>query len=215
MTAVVACQAALLKSAGFKRRRHSFNRPAHDGVVHVVYFWQAPKEPPAWTEVPGLRERLYGTFRLEFGVYVAAMTRSAGPKSGWVNEYNCQLRKTTGQLMGATGDLWWALDNPEAATWATEALVEHGLPWLAQFPNVQSIIRLFEEHGPEALGMSPAGYLDIADTYRANRQPSEERRTLELYVSTPKQKGHAEYLRNYLRDRGHGDLAELVLAREP
>jgi hypothetical protein len=60
----------------------------------------APKEPPAWTAVPGLRERIYGSFRLDFGVYVPEMQRSHTPRSAWINEYDCQLRRTVGQLRG-------------------------------------------------------------------------------------------------------------------
>ena len=79
MRQIVGEHAPSLKAAGFKRR-HCFNRHADDGLVHVVYFWMAPKEPPAWTEVPGLRERLYGSFRLDFGVYVPEMNRTQTPE---------------------------------------------------------------------------------------------------------------------------------------
>jgi hypothetical protein len=57
MAAIVADHAPMLKRAGSRKRRHGFNRAADDGLIHVVHFWMAPKEPPAWTEVPGLRER--------------------------------------------------------------------------------------------------------------------------------------------------------------
>jgi hypothetical protein len=60
----------------------------------------APKEPPAWTEMPGLRERLYGKFRLDFGVHIPEIRRMGAPVPGWINEYNCQLRQTIGQLLG-------------------------------------------------------------------------------------------------------------------
>lgn len=214
MAAIVAAHAPTLKAAGFKKRRHSFNRLMDDGIVHVINFWQAPKEPPAWTEVPGLRERLYGSFRLDFGVYVPAMTRSAGPRSSWVNEFNCHLRRTIGQLMNAQADLWWDLQAPEASAWVRDALLLHGLPWLARFPDATSVLSAFEAAGPLALGMSPAGYLDIADVYRARGQLEAERRTLERYVSTPHLVGHAEYLRRYLIDRGHDDLASAVTTRD-
>lgn len=81
MLRIVTDHAALLKGLGFSKRRHAFNRSVHDGLVHVVQFQMAPKEPPAWTEVPGLRERLYGTFRLNFGVHVPEMTRTQQPRS--------------------------------------------------------------------------------------------------------------------------------------
>jgi hypothetical protein len=73
----------------------------------------APKEPSAWTEVLGLRERRYGNFRLDFGVYVPEVKRGGGPTTGWINEYNCHLRRTIGQLMTGSdrSDLWWSLTD--------------------------------------------------------------------------------------------------------
>lgn len=107
MAKVVARHAPLLRVNGFKKRRHCFNRPVADGLVQVVNLRMAPKEPTVWTEVPGLRERLYGLFRLDFGVYVPEMTRSGAPRTAWINEYNCHLRRTVGDLLpDQTGSFW-------------------------------------------------------------------------------------------------------------
>ena len=63
-------------------------------------------------KVPGLRERRYGTFRLDFGVYVPEMTRSEPTRGDWVNEPVCDLRRTIGQLLGDDdGDWWWPLSE--------------------------------------------------------------------------------------------------------
>lgn len=149
MAEVVKANAGLLREAGFKKRRHCFNRETEAGLVHVAYFWQHPKEPPAWTEVPGLRERRYGTFRLDFGVYVPEMTRSGTPRSAWVNEYNCHLRRTIGRLIGGdeAGDWWWPLSDTRAETVARSALAEHGLPWLDQFPDHDAVLQGFRSAG--------------------------------------------------------------------
>ncbi len=212
MAAIVAQLAPLLKHEGFRKRRHCFNRLVSDGIVHVVYFWMAPKEPPAWTEVPGLRERLYGSFRLDFGVYVPEMTRMQQPRSAWINEYDCHLRRTAGQLSTETrGDRWWQLD-PHSLDEARRALLDLGLPWLDRFPNRASILDAFHQFGPLALGMSPAGPLDVADLYRLTGRHDEERRTLEQYVSRPVLRSHATYLAEYLSERGHADLAEQITA---
>jgi hypothetical protein len=216
MQAVVAEHAPMLKAAGFRKRRHCFNRPVDDGLVHVVFFWMAPKEPPAWTEVPGLRERLYGSFRLDFGVYVPEMTRNGVPRGSWINDHDCQLRRTIGYLM--TGDdrtdLWWRLDDPAAAAVAGEALARYGLPWLHRFPGHQPILDAFDRAGPFPLGLSPAGALDIADLCRAKGLTRRERRILEDYVGEPKFKGHAEYLAGYLTSQGHADLAAIITTQE-
>jgi hypothetical protein len=216
MAGIVADHAALLKLSGFRKRRHSFNRLASDGIVHVVLFWMAPKEPPAWTEVPGLRERLFGSFRLEFGVYAPAMSRMGSPRSSWINEYDCQLRRTMGQLLSpeAPGDIWWSLRSPSAATDAHRVLAEHGLPWLDRFRDNEAICAAFEREGPFPLGMGPAGSLDIADQYRSIGQHSEEKRVLEDYVARPVQAGHVAYLRDYLAQHGHADLSTRITTRD-
>jgi hypothetical protein len=209
MAEIVKANASLLREAGFKKRRHSFNRVSNAGLVHVVNFWQHPKEPPAWTEVPGLRERLYGTFRLDFGVFVPEMTRSGAPRSDWVNEYNCDLRRTIGQLTRGDddqGDWWWPLSDPDAETVARSALVDHGLPWLDSLADHDSVLNGLRAGGPFSIGMSPAGPLDVAEMLDALGRAPEARVVLEEYVSGPVNKSHAYYLRDYLTSIGHDDL---------
>jgi hypothetical protein len=212
MERVVAASTGLLKETGFRKRRHSFNRTTIDGLVHVVYFWMAPKEPPAWTEVPGLRERRYGGFRLDFGVYIPEITRTGSPRSDWINEYDCQLRATIGRLMtGDHGaDLWWSLADEQSDALAQGALLDHGLPWLDRFPDREAVLERFNVLGPLALGMGPAGDLDIADMLRSLGRPVEARRVLERYVARPVIRSHAEYLAEYLPTIGHADLVPRI-----
>ena len=215
MAVIVREHAPLLEQAGFRKRRHCFNRLAGGGLVHVVLFWMAPKEPPAWTEVPGLRERRYGSFHLELGVYVPEMTRSHTPRSGWINDYDCQLRRTIGRLMGGGDeDFWWRLDKPDASLLARGALESYGLPWLDQFPDRDAVLAAFEKAGSLAIGLSPAGALDIADLYRAVGRAADERRTLESYVARPVLRSHAVYLAKYLQQHGHADLVTLIRTGE-
>lgn len=189
MAEVVSANAGLLRGAGFKKRRHCFNRQTDAGLVHVVHFWQHPKEPPAWTEVPGLRERRYGTFRLDFGVFVPEMTRSGAPRSDWVNEYNCDLRRTIGQLTRGDdqGDWWWPLSDPDAEDVARAAVVEHGLRWLDQFPDHDAVLNGFRSAGPLGIGMTPAGPLDVAEMLDALGRHHDARVVLEKYVDEPVQ----------------------------
>jgi hypothetical protein len=124
--------------------------------------------------VPGLRTRLYGKFRLDLEVYVPEIKRSGVPRSTWINEYNCHLRRTIGQLMnGDSGsDLWWSLHDDRAPEIARIALEDYGLPWLEEFPSRESILKRFEAEGPLALGMSPAGGLDVAEMLIAMGRPA-------------------------------------------
>lgn len=216
MKDAVAHSAPDLKAAGFRKRRHSFNRDAADGLVHVVHFWMAPKEPRAWTEVPGLRERLYGNFRIDTGVYVPEMNRSGAPQSNWVNEYNCQLRFTVGQLLTGDdmSDLWWSLSDPESPSVARTALNEFVLPWLDGFPDRASVISAFAHGGPLSIGMSPAGGLDIADLLSSSGDRAQARQVLEHYVAQPVLPNHVSYLCEYLEKRGHSDLIPCIQTRE-
>lgn len=214
MAAIVAEHAPYLKQMGFRKRRHCFNRDAADGLIHVVFFWMAPKEPPAWTEVPGLRERRYGAFHLDFGVYVPQMKRTSVPRSSWINEYDCQLRETVGRLLtGEWTDFWWRLDDPEASGKAGSALRDVGLPWLERFPTADAVLDEFDRVGPIEIGTHPAGALDIADLCRARGDLGRERRVLEAYVAEPVLASHAEYLRGYLSGHSHADLVQQITTR--
>ena len=219
MKNVVAVAAPDLKAAGFRKRRHSFNRLIDSGMVHVVNFWMAPKEPPAWTEVPGLRERLYGSFRVDLGVWVPEITRGKQPKppGAWVNEYDSDLRVGLSQAMtGEFGSTWWSLEDLSSAAIAREGLLAYGVPWLDRFPNQDAVVEAYEQAGePWEVGMVPAAALDIAQIHAARGDTEDERRTLERYVATPVLPGHAEYLRDYLPTIGHADLVAGVTERSP
>lgn len=216
MAEIVAANAKSLRGIGFKKRRYGFNRPLDSGLVQVVHFWQAPKEPPAWTEVPGLRERRYGTFRQDFGVYVPEMNRSHVPRSEWINQYDCSVRATIGQLVtGEWKDLWWDLDAPDAEGVARDALSDFGLPWLDSFPDQESIVSAYRSGGIAALWGTPATPLDIATLLANLGRDGEARVVVESYVVKPVHVGHAEYLRGWLNRSGYSDLVPLVSTRTP
>lgn len=214
MAQIVAANAKSLRDLGFKKRRHGFNRLLDSGLVQVVSFWQAPKEPPAWTEIPGLRERRYGTFRLDFGVYVPQMNRTHAPRSEWINQYDCSIRVTIGQLVtGQWKDLWWDLNAPHAEEIARDALSDFGLPWLDSFPDQESIVDAYQSGGIAALWGHPAMPLDIATLLANLGRVDEARSVVESYVVKPVLIGHADYLRGWLKRFGYSDLVPLVSTR--
>lgn len=68
MQEVVAVVAPDLKAAGFRKRRHSFNRTTAPGVVQVVDFQMAAyRVPPGSPVPPGLVD---GSFTVNLGVYL-------------------------------------------------------------------------------------------------------------------------------------------------
>jgi hypothetical protein len=103
-------------------------------------------------------------------------------------------------------DLLWRLDDGEANALARAALVDHGLPWLDRFPDKEHLLARFYASGPVAIGMSPAGDLDIAELLVALGRPEEATQVLERYVGRAMPRSHAEYLAEYLPKVGHAEL---------
>lgn len=214
MQEIVAHCATVLRGADFKKRRHSFNRHMPSGLVHVVNFWQAPKEPPAWTEIPGFRHRLHGTFRVDFGVWVPEMTRMGTPRSSWINEYDCDLRASMGRLLHRTNrdpqlltddaGIWWELDHATIADIALDLITDVGLPWLNTYPDHDAIESAFVSHGAWNIGLNPAGDLDMVQMLEAKGRRAEGRALLEKYVE--ENQDHSDYLKDYLPEIGHADL---------
>src|SRR3954452_24009993 len=150
MKEVVATVVPLVKRAGFKKRRHTFNRTPERGLVHVINFQMGPFTPPGpgseahatGSEALGIIDSdLYGTFTINLGVYAAAMVIDESVQPGtWVNHYNCQLRRRIGQLL-TNEDVWWSLDAPDEVGGVVEtALTVAALPWLDQFMTTSSIV---------------------------------------------------------------------------
>ena len=65
------------------------------------------------------------------------------------------------------------------------------------------------------MGLGPAGWLDVADVYRATGDVAGERRVLEGYVARPVLGTHAGYLADYLASHGHGDLVRRITTHPP
>ena len=119
-----------LKRAGFRKRRHTFNRSVEDGVVQVVNFQMGPKLPPGTEPIPRLRPDLHGLFTVNLGVAVhEAWQLERQRLEGWgpddsllppqapgsfpafLNDYDCQIRVRLGELTHER-DTWWSLDEP-------------------------------------------------------------------------------------------------------
>jgi hypothetical protein len=161
--------------------------------------------------VPGLRERLYGNFRIDVGVFVAEMNRMGSPKTDWMNEYNCQLRRTQATRSSDQPQAeWWPIAEASITTRSVRFLDNVALPWLDRYPDKPAIIAAFQELGSLALGMGPAGGLDIADLCAALGRHDDAREILRAYVCRPLGRGgHRDRVHEYLTERGYPDLADL------
>jgi hypothetical protein len=217
MKEVVAQAAPLLKAAGFRKRRHSFNRTTEPGLVQVVFFWMGPFDPPgpgseknrAAKEAMGLRTDYYGTFTIRLGVYVPEMALNESDRPGsWVNEYDCQLRVAIGELLPGDDDLWWSLDRPDiAADRALVTLQEVALPWLDSRAARDAIIASYDAVGWAELGLNPVGPVQIAWLLK-DRDRGKAEAILRAYLNEDLGPGHRQYLEARLREGGFGHLLD-------
>jgi hypothetical protein len=215
MKDVVRSVAPLLKRAGFRKRRHTFNRTLEPGLVHVLNFQMGEFNPPgprsvangATLESLDMPGYLYGRFTINLGVYVAGMVIEGDKARNWVNHYNCQLRKRIGQLL--TGeDAWWSLESPaEIASVVETALSLAGLPWLDRFSHTSSIVDAFKSEGWAALGLPPVGPLQIAWLLK-DTEPEDAEVLIRSYLSQDLYAGHREGVERQLRAAGFGHLLD-------
>jgi hypothetical protein len=215
MSKVVAQAAPLLKAAGFRKRRHNFNRTTEPGLVQVVNFWMGPFDPPgpgsekhqAARKALGLRGDYYGTFTIRLGVYVPEMVLAESDRPGaWVNEYDCQLRKAIGELLPDGKDVWWSLDRSDvAADVVLDALQEACLPWLDRLASRDAILAAYEVVGWLGLGMDgPEGVawlLKDRDRVRAKA-------VLRAYLNNDLDPGDREQAEAWLRQHGFAQLLD-------
>ena len=211
MSQVVAQAAPILKAAGFRKRRHSFNRSTEPGLVQVLNFQMSAFGPPgegaehnrAAREVVGLLGPWYGRFTINLGVFVDEMVLEKRPEPGaWINEYDCQLRMRIGTLLAAGEDVWWSLGDQEAATGAAlDAIEGAGLPWLDRLASRHGILASYEVNGRRGVGLPPAAPVQIAWLLKG-RHRKEADAMLRAYLEEPLSPGHRVRVETWLRDGG-------------
>lgn len=111
LDAIESALAPALKAAGFFKRNRTFNRPASDGLVHVVNF-QSGQYPIGDYVIPGFRESLYGLFAVNLGVHVpeARALSQPTPPPSFVQDYHCEFRARLTSPTAASQGQWWSLD---------------------------------------------------------------------------------------------------------
>jgi hypothetical protein len=198
MRAVVDLLAPVLKHAGFRKQRHTFNREAAPGLIHVVNFQMGPYEVGDHPEIPGFRDNLYGKFTVNLGVFVREvhdhMSKVPAPK--FVSEPDCEIRRRIGGLMPGARECWWSLDHDASALAEDVAApLEHaGLPFLDRFASREAILQAWYRDG-DAIGFPPRGQLSVAliHYYRGERDLAA--RLVREYLDTEIQPTHAAFVR--------------------
>jgi hypothetical protein len=199
MAAIVKAIHPRLKDAGFRKRRHTFNRSAEPGVVQVVNFQMGQKLPPGTEPIPPIRLDLHGLFTVNFGVAIEeAWLLSRRQRDvvfpEFVNDYDCEIRERMGQILGRQEDTWWELrpDHDQLATEISEAVLEHGANWLESRATREKILDLWTAGGSKALPMPTA--LPIVMILRRRDRPDEAADALRSYYDTITQRAHKRYV---------------------
>ena len=210
MARVVDAIAPSLKAAGFRKRRHVFNRSLDRGMTQVVNFQMGASQPPGAESLP-LRPNLYGRFTVNLGVFVPEMVIEPALAPGkWVNEYDCQLRQRLGNLMPGGVDLWWSLGDPDEAVVAVRtALVSDGLPWLDRLKTREALVVAYRSDGAKALGMASNAPLLMAWLLAPTDRAAAEA-LLTGYLAEELQPTHRAWVEQRLIDAGFGQLIRRI-----
>jgi Domain of unknown function (DUF4304) len=201
MATLIASVGPVLREAGFRKRRHAFNRVAEPGIVHVLDFQMGPFEPPGTPEIPPWRRNLYGQFTINVGVFVAEVAEAfAGVAAdAFVPEYRCEIRARIGRLVvpRPPEDLWFRLDEDPAALEATirDLLTGAALPFLGGLRDRASIVDAWAR-GDLAGLMPPRGPLAIAVILRGLGDIERARAMTREYLERPDHHpGHLDWAR--------------------
>lgn len=144
MRDVIALLAPTFKSAKFKKRHHTFNRPIEPGLVHVVNF-QLGQFPIGQYEIPGFRPNLYGKFTVNLGVFAQEIFEATlqRPSKPFVQEYDCEFRVRLSGLFDPPRDQWWSFERPpgELASELEDHLQKYASNWFARYSSRDAILQ--------------------------------------------------------------------------
>lgn len=216
MRDVVARVRPVLEEAGFRKRRHTFNRTVEPGLVQTITYRMGPYDPPGLVEIPGLRENLYGLFSVHLGIFIEEAWRldlgRFGPDGppvvkDWVNDHDCQLRRLVDNPAGEAINHMWPLDDPGVGPAMVDLLVGDVLAWFDRFGSRTAILAELEAAPTSSYEISGEG----PDRLLATRMllgPGEQQRAQELFddwvadcltrlASEPHLSGHLDYLTTF------------------
>ncbi len=212
MSEIVRTIHPLLKDAGFRKRRHLFNRSAEDGIVQVIGFQMGAKLPPGAKPIPGLRPDLHGRFTVNLGVSIReAWERLSGPARdfpAFANDYDCQIRERLGQILGHREDVWWPLGgNPTAVAGSiADALMGPGLDWLNSRATRADILRLWSNGGQRALPI-PTAIPIVLILCHLDREEESAEILRSYYGSITDHRPHKKYVFDLAQSLGVGGLS--------
>ncbi len=207
MVAIVKGIHPCLKEAGFRKRRHTFNRSAEPGVIQVINFQMGQKLPPGARPIAGLRLDLHGFFTVNFGVAVEESWLLSRQDldvqfPSFFNDYDCDIRERLGQILGDRQDVWWPLrpDDGRSARVVGDGIAEEGLLWLEARGTREGILRVWSDGGLAALPTPTV--LPIVMILRRLDRPFEAEQALRVYYDSITRAPHKRYVHNVAHDLG-------------
>ena len=189
----------LMKAAGFAKRGRSFNRPAEDGIIHVLNFQSGQYPLGKNYVVPGLRESLYGDFTINLGVHLPQVFELETPDVPpvFLQEYDCQIRIRLGQLLTDGVDVWWsATDSVEETAARFPGLVEKfALPFLERFRTQEDVINEWRNAGELPFCNPGRSSLIAAVLLHADGDLAEATMALQNAIALNQNPGFHDYVR--------------------
>jgi len=135
---------AFLKPKGFRVRGRTFNRGLENGLIQVINLQMGRFDPPGTYYIPWFREKLYGRFTVNLGVYVPEVGRCEwGTPKSIIHDASCRIRSRLGSVdtteTGEEQDLWWKVD-PRAVMDVIDRLSRHAFPYFEQHGTREAIL---------------------------------------------------------------------------
>ncbi len=134
---VQAAVTPMMKAAGFRKRGRSYNRPADDGLIHVVSFRSRLRS-------------LCGTLHVEYGVFIPEVYNfeNNNPPPKFLQDYHCEIRQGLHIVISDDINGWSAVkDVGETARAFPTFFDVHVFPFFDRFFTRQAVVDEWERTG--------------------------------------------------------------------
>jgi hypothetical protein len=196
MDEIEAALRPLMKAEGWKCRARTCNRLTEDGLTQVVNFQMGRADPPGTFSIPFFREKLYGRFTVNVGVYVPEVGKCLAHLGGgtWIQESQCSIRARIGEASGKP-DLWWlARAESTVIDDVRHHLERYGFPFVDRFATRDKILAQWRDRAEQISG-SIAPRIVMAIILAERGETEEARAQLARQAQETQVPAHAEYVR--------------------